>query len=214
MKHKLSSKRLVIVSVFLLLSAGCIPIPRSPSPRFYVLQSIKEPGNIAIADAGSLNDFVVGIGPITLPEYFNRPQIVTNNNDDTIEYAQFDRWAESLDAAIVRIIGQNISILAPKINVEIFPWNSVIPVRYQVIMEVVELDCRFNAQAALFMQWSVLDAQKKVLLTKRSEYRNPIGSRNYAGLVKALSVICESASREITAALAELEKKSPYVLQQ
>ena len=208
MKYSLTFGRMVAPLVFLLLSAGCISVERSPEPRFYALQSMKEAEGSAVTGADSLGNAVVGIGPVTLPEYYNRPQIVTNNSDDTLAFAQFDRWAEPLNKALAGAISQNLSILLPKTNIEVFPWHSVIPVRYQVIMKIILLDCRLSGEALLRIQWSILDAQKKkILFSTRSDYRSPVKPHNYAGLVQAISAVCESASRGIALALTELAKK-------
>jgi uncharacterized lipoprotein YmbA len=215
MKYILGVPRLVIMLIlFLLWLPGCIPVPRSPAPRFYTLQPIKEAQGSALTAAAYLKDMVIGIGPVTLPEYFNRPQIVTRNKDNTIEFAQFHRWAEPLDEAIARVIAKNFSPLLPATNVEIYPWNSVIPVRYQVVIEVIELDCRLDSDVTLLIQWSILDAQeKKVLLTRRSEYRKPVGTGDYPGVVQAMSVIYDALSREIAQALTDLAAPNPAVSQ-
>jgi uncharacterized lipoprotein YmbA len=211
MIHTTRVWRIVTPFVFLLLLLpGCISVSSSPSSRFYALQPMKETGGAALPDAGGLDNAIVGTGPVTLPEYYNRPQIVTNNSDDTVIFAQFDRWAEPLNKAMARVIARNFSIVLPKINTEVFPWNSAIPVKYQVIMEVIQLDCRLDAEVVLCVQWSILDAQeKKMLLSKRSEYRKTVGKGNYAGLAGAISAICESLSRDIAQALTGLEKQAP-----
>ncbi|MCX5703213.1 MAG: PqiC family protein [Candidatus Omnitrophica bacterium] len=147
---------------------------------------------------------------MSLPEYCNRPQIVTRNNDDSLKFAQFDRWAEPLDKAMARTISHNLALLLPRINVETFPWNSIMPVKYQVIMNTLQLDCRLDKQVVLFMQWSILDAQsKKKLFDKHSDYRIPVGTHNYSDLVQAINVICESLSKEIAQALTEVVGKGP-----
>jgi uncharacterized lipoprotein YmbA len=171
---------------------------------------MKETHGAAFPDGGSLGDALVGIGPITVPEYYNRPQIVTTNNDDTIGFAEFDRWAEPLHMAMTRIIAQDFSLILPNIHTQIFPWNSALPVRYQVIIEVTQLNCRLNGEARLSAQWSILDArEKKMLLTKRSEYHKAVGNGTYAGLAQAISAICESLSRDIAHALIELGTQPP-----
>ena len=77
-------------------------------------------------------------------------------------------------------------------------------------MEVIQLDCQLDSDAVLLAQWSVLDAQeKKMLLSKRSEYRKPVQTRSYPGLVQAVSLICESLSREIAQALTQLPTQTP-----
>lgn len=215
MKYNLSVQRITIASVFfLLLLQGCISVPTSPSPRFYTLQPIKEISGAELSGAANLSNVIVGVGPVTLPEYLNRPQIVTRRSDNTVEFAQFDRWAESLDRGMARIIAKNFSLLLPTANVEIFPWNSVIPIRYQVMMKVIQLDCKLDSDVVLLVQWSILDAQeKKILLAKRSEYRKPIETHNYPGLVQAISSIMDSVSREIAQALTQLATQSPLASQ-
>ncbi len=193
----------VPLGFLLLLSAGCISVTRSPAARFYALQPMEETGGAQLPGAGGLDNMVVGIGPVTLPEYYYRPQIVTNNSDGTVTFAQFDRWAEPLDRAMARIIARNSAILLPKISTEIFPWDSVNPARYQVSIEVVQLNCRLDGEVLMYMQWSILDTDggENKLITKRAEYRQAVVSGNYSGLVQAMSAICESSSRDIAQAL-------------
>lgn len=213
MKHILGVWRMVAGLVFfLLLLEGCISVPRSPSPHFYTLESIEEL-DTALAGAESLSDVTIGIGPVALPAYLRRPQIATKSEADTIEFAQFERWAESLDEEIARVITRNFAILFPKAGVEIFPWNSIIPVKYQVIIEVIQLDSKLNSDVVLLVQWSVLDAkEKKMLLSKRSGYRKSVETHDYPGLVQSVSAICESLSREIAQALTQLPSQNPLIL--
>jgi uncharacterized lipoprotein YmbA len=211
MKNVFSFKRtIIILAIILLSSQGCISVPRSPSPSFYTLQPVKESEDNIKPTATNLDNVVIGIGPLSLPDYFNRPQIVTRNSDDTISFAEFHRWAEPLDRAMCRTIAQNLSVLLAKTNVEIFPWNGAIPIKYQVIGEVIELDYRLGKEAQMFVQWSILDSQeKKILFTKRSEYRRPIATSNYSDLVQAMSFILGQASAEIVQVLSELTVNSP-----
>jgi len=60
----------------------------------------------------------------------------------------------------------------------------------------------------LVVQWSIIDVKnKRMLLTKRSEFRQPVKPHNYSGLSGALSAACASLSKEIAANLSELSKK-------
>ena len=194
-----------IVLFLSLLLAGCLSVPYSQSSRFYTFQPINETNSSELAGSANLDGAILGIGPVTLPEYLNRPQMVTRNADNTMEFAQFDRWAEPLDTGMSRIIAKDISLLLPKVNVELFPWNSVMPIKYQVLIKVLQLDCRLGAQAELVSQWSVIDVKnKKVLLTKRSSYKKPVLGKNYPAVVQAVSSICDSLSRDIAQDLMQL----------
>ncbi|MDD5254514.1 MAG: PqiC family protein [Candidatus Omnitrophica bacterium] len=205
MKHGLFFRRRLLCAILVISAAGCISVPRSPGVRFYTLQA--RTGEEALPGAENLNNAVIGVGPVALPEYYNRPQLVTKNNEGTIEFAQFDRWAEPLDTGIVRAISRNLSLFLPAINVETFPWNNAIPITYQVILEVIELESRLDAEVMMLAQWSILDKEdKRLLFTKRAEYRQAAEPRGYPGIIRALSGICDTAARDIAETLTRLEQ--------
>ena len=202
-------KRHIAFMIFIFLLAGCVSVPTSPTPRFYMLQSLAKdrlPGEF-----NGVSDFVVAVGPIKIPEYQDRPQIVTQDRNGMLSFAQFDRWGESLDQGMQRVIAENLTVMLPKAVFGIFPCNHAIPVRYQVIAEIIKLDSDINGAVSLAVQWSVIDAKSnKMLFTQRSEFRQETDPHSYHGLAQALSVECDYLSRKIAEVLVSLEtKKSP-----
>jgi uncharacterized lipoprotein YmbA len=184
--------------------SGCISVPNSPEPRFYVLEAAHE--DQAIKKINIASDALIGIGPVKIPENQNRPQIVTRGKEKMIKFAQFDRWGESLDLGITRLIGEYLKIMLPDTKFTLYPWSSPIPVKYQVIVEIVQLDSELNKDLIFVAQWLIIDAQStKTMLIKKSEFRHEIIPHNYTGLAKTLSAACESLSGEIAEALAALE---------
>jgi len=151
---------------------------------------------------------IVEVGPIGIPEYQDRPQIVTVDKEGMLKFAQFDRWGESLDSAIGRLLTDDLSAMFPAASFQIFPCNFSIPLTYQVVVDAVQLDSRLDKDMLLVVQWSIIDVKnKRMLLTKRSEFRQPVKPHNYSGLSGALSAACASLSKEIAANLSELSKK-------
>jgi hypothetical protein len=151
---------------------------------------------------------IVAVGPIGIPEYQDRPQIVTTDKDGMLKFAQFDRWGESLDSALARLIADNLTVMLPAASFQIFPCNFTIPLTYRVIVDVIKLDSRLDKDMLLVCQWSIIDAKnRQMVLTKRSEFRQPVNPHNYSGLTGALSAACASLSNEIAATLAELSKQ-------
>lgn len=193
-----------LVGLLLVLAlGGCLAISSSPNARFYALQAMDKsyPG-------GKFNipsSVIIGIGPVKVPEYQNRPQIVTQDTNNLLTFAQFDRWGEPLEIALPRLVSANLSVLLPGATLAISPWNLAVPVKYQVIMEVIRLESRLDKDLALTVQWSVVDLEnKKAMLTKRSEFSKPIEPHSYAGLVKTLNMECASLSGEIAKAISVL----------
>jgi uncharacterized lipoprotein YmbA len=196
-------KQIWIVCLALALS-GCISIPNSPAPRFYMLRGLNE--DRVSKKINNASDVLVGVGPVKIPEYLNRPQIVTLGKDKMIAFAQFDRWGESLDLGVARLIEEDLAVMLPEAKFTLYPWNSSIQIRYQVVVEIIQLDSELGNDMFLVAQWMVIDAKNtKTLIIKRSEFRQPIIPQNYTGLAKTLSAGCASLSSEIAQALAALE---------
>lgn len=196
----------VIVYLFFLLTlSGCITAPDTPVPRFYRLQAAD---NIQVSVRSKLaSGVIIGVGPVGIPEYQNRPQIVTQNENKMLTIAQFDRWGEPLDLALARLVSDNLTALLEGVTIKTYPWNLAIPVKYQLILDVVKLESQLDKDLFFAVQWSIIDAQaNKMVLMKKSEFRLPITPHNYSGLVKTLSTACASLSSEIAKALETLGK--------
>ena len=189
--------------VLALALGGCMAISKSPSSRFYALQTMD--ASQAGEKLNIPSSVIIGIGPVKVPEYLNRPQIVTQDTNNLITFAEFDRWGEPLDLALLRLVSANLSVMLPDATLEICPWNLAIPVKYQVILDVVRLESRLDKDVALTVQWSVIDLEnKKMMLIKKSEFSQPIEPHNYSGLAKTLSMECASLSGEIAKTLSAL----------
>jgi uncharacterized lipoprotein YmbA len=187
-----------------LVLSGCISVSNSPTPRFYVLGAVDE--NQVSKKMNIASDVLIGVGPVKIPEYQDRPHMVTRGKEKMLTFAQFDRWGESLDLGVARLIGEDLAVMLPGAKFTVYPWDSFIPVKYQVFVEIVQLDSELDKDLFLAAQWMIIDARKtKTLVIRRSEFRQPIIPQDYSGLAKTLSAACASLSGEIAEALATLE---------
>jgi len=175
---------------------GCLSIPNSQTPRFYMLDSINE--NQVNKKFNIVPDIIIGVGPVGIPEYQDRPQIVTQDKNKMLIFAQFDRWGEPLDLALKRAISEDLNAILPGAIIKIFPWNLDIHIKYQLIIDVIQLESEMDKDLFFVVQWTAIDYEtKKVLFIKRSELRQPIIPHNYSGIAKALSAACAELSSEI-----------------
>ncbi|PIQ87870.1 MAG: hypothetical protein COV73_01810, partial [Candidatus Omnitrophica bacterium CG11_big_fil_rev_8_21_14_0_20_43_6] len=97
--------------LFSFVGNGCLSVSNSPMPKFYTLPSIDNAGEVKKFEIS--HKVIIGIGPIEIPEYQNRPQMVTKNQDGLLKFAQFERWGESLDAGSARLISENLILMLP-----------------------------------------------------------------------------------------------------
>jgi uncharacterized lipoprotein YmbA len=200
----------MLICLFLLLS-GCISlsIPTSPTPRYYALDVLsKDSKKIDIS-----SDVIIGIGPVKVPENLDRPQIVTIRNDKTLKIAQFDRWGEYLDIGVAHVVRDNLTEILPTAKITLYPWAPTLAVKYQVSIEIVQMDSDLGQDLFFVTQWIVKDGKNgKTIVVKSSEFREPIMPQSYAGLAKTLSKACASLSREIAQTLATLDSQNISLL--
>ncbi|MBU1044606.1 MAG: PqiC family protein [Candidatus Omnitrophica bacterium] len=197
--------RFICIACFCLVLNGCALVPTTPSPRFYVLGAVSE--NLVSKKINISSDALIGVGPIKIPGYQNRPQIVTQDKEKMIKFAQFDRWGESLEIGLQRIIGEDLLVMIPGVKFVLYPWNQSIEVKYQVVLEIIQLDSELDKDMFLVAQWMVIDPKdSKTIMIKRSEFRHPVIPQNYSGLAKTLSIACASLSSEIAVELEAILK--------
>ena len=72
----------------------------SPS-HFYMLGPQIENTNIQ-----NMDDISMGVGPIIIPGYIDRPQIVTKTETAELHLSEFDRWAAIGESHAGRLVGK------------------------------------------------------------------------------------------------------------
>jgi uncharacterized lipoprotein YmbA len=189
---------MMVFCTLLLTLGGCASTPPS---KFYMLESIS--GIPALQGTAALDQPIsIGLGPVTLPDYIDRPQIVTRTSQNTVQLAEFDRWAESLSSNVSRTLTENLVFLLPHDTVVLYPWPGSTEVTYQVVVDVYRFDGALGEKALLEAQWSVLEKKgKKALLQKRSTFVEPVVDASFATLVSAQSRALGNLSREIALTL-------------
>jgi hypothetical protein len=192
-----------LFGILLMLLAGCAGTEPS---RFYTLTPM--PGSDAEVLSETLaQNLSVGVGPISIPDYLDRQQIVTSSNQNEIKMSEFDRWAGSLEDSFARVLSENLSIMLSTDRVFLFPWRGAITVDYQIGVEVVQFDGALGGNASLIARWGIFDVKdKKVLLVKKSSFTEPAGSKGYEALVAAQSRALMHLSRDMAAAVKSLSK--------
>jgi len=174
-----------------LLVAGC---GSSPAVDYYRLQPISGGATADPADAK-----VLGLGPLTVPGYLDRPQLVTQQAGSKVKVDEFNRWAEPLDIALPRIVTANVDQLLDSVVVVTFPYSSRVKTDYRLLGRVIRFDVNQSAEAVLEVQWSVQDADANTLLTpRRNRYTAQAGSATDPGaIVSALNETVDAFSRDI-----------------
>jgi hypothetical protein len=196
---------IVLFVIALLVAGGCA---RTQPSKFYLLQPLPAPGTESSASANR-QEFAVGIGPVELPKYLDRPQIVTRTSESEVKLSEFNRWAEPLQDNFTRVLAENLAALLPTDRIEIFPFRDSMAITYQVTVVVLSFVSEPGGNAVLSAWWTLLEeGGNKVLVTKRSTVSVPAGGEEYSAMVSAQTQAVAKLSEEISSAIkAEIQKQ-------
>ena len=188
-----------------MLLAGCSAFSPQPDPsKFYTLTAIAQPGAAATKDLG--NQVSLGIGPITLPGYLDRQEIVTRVSPNRIVPSENDRWAEPLETNLTRVLTQNLSSLLHSDRLIVYPWELNRRPNYQLEVQVLRFEANAGGDVQLSARWRVLDTNKKIpLQTGESTLTRQPVSKSTDASVAALSDALGDLSREIAKAVSAID---------
>ncbi len=194
--------RLAIVASMMLLGA----CGTSPPSAYYTLDEADfEYSRDADASA------ILGIGPIRVPEYLERPQIVTRGDGSELLIDDFNRWAEPIVNAQHRIIASNVDALLDDVIVVAFPYSAVADYSAKLSGRVDRFDMDAAGNTRLDVFWAVASADNKLLIQpRRSVYTvaggNPADPNSVA---EAMSNCLTQFSRDIAGAFEAARSASP-----
>jgi hypothetical protein len=110
-----------VVSVILVVSTLIMGCGGASMPVSYYILNPMDYG--AAADPlPAAEALVLGIGPIHLPAYLDRPQIVTRTGANSLKVNDFHRWAAPLPNELTRILSENLGRLTGIQRHETYPW--------------------------------------------------------------------------------------------
>ena len=191
------------------VTAGVGGCSSSQPSRFYLLHSTT--GSVKSPDVLSPpSEISIGVGPVKLPDYLDRPQIVTRATPGKLDLAEFDRWAEPLSENFARVLAEELSAMLSTSRVLMHPWPRTSQVDCQIAVDVVRFEGVPGGRATLGARWTLYGEQgRKVLAQRNSEISDPVDSTSYEALVAAQSRAVASLSREIAAAVREAVESKP-----
>ena len=179
--------------------------------RFYTLSSVAE------QSVSTPRRVAIGIGPITFPQYLDRPQIVTRVSQNRLAVAEFDQWGGNLDDNFSRALASDLASLLHTDRVVRFPWRESTPVKYQITADISSYEADANNRSTLTVSWNILDAKNgTVIAMRRVTYRDADetaalalsssarGARPYDEVVASMSRNIERLSDDIAAGIPDL----------
>ena len=181
-------------TLIILVFSGC---GTSPKPDFYHLEQ-----SVSTQLTGLERGVAIGIGPVNMAPYLDRPQIVTRAGNHKLELSEFNRWSEPLKSSVSRVIAVKLSNLLETNRVFLLPRREKsIPLDYQVTIDIARFDGELGGDANLTARWTIYDKSEKAILTKVSIITEASGGEGFEHLVAAENRALQMLSREIAEAI-------------
>ncbi len=189
MKH--GKTRLTVPVLGALLLAAC---GTSPPSNFYTLS----PADIPYAP-DKVGSTILGIGPIRVPEYLERPQMVTRRANQRLKVDEFNRWAEPIGDVQYRIIAENVDALLDDVVAIAYPYGGLADYDYRLVARVSRFDMDLYGNTMLDVHWGISSTDgSHVVPATRSEYTASSGDPDNPGSVAtAMNGVLEQFSRDI-----------------
>ncbi len=142
-----------ITVIFSLSACEGIGGPSTPT-EFYRLTSVDLSGKSYSSELGA--DLSIGIGPITIPGYANRPQIVSAGAGGRLIVEDFHHWAEPIQDNIERLLVADIASMLSARQVFHYPTNFT-PTSESLQIEVVisEMLRMADGKVQLSASWNI-----------------------------------------------------------
>ena len=189
-------KNIFILNCFLsvvLFISGC---GTSQKTDFYQLE---ETSNTSLV--GVEKGHIIGVGPVHLPEYINRPQIVTRSSAHHLNVSEFNRWIEPVTDSISRFLVINLSNNLNSNRVYWIPRDDrQFPLDIRIAVDIGRFDGQLGEDVFLESRWSIFGKDDRPILTKVSLISVPVKGKTYNDLVIAMNGALQALGKEISQA--------------
>jgi uncharacterized lipoprotein YmbA len=193
----------MLLLVLIGLSLGGFACSGAPAIVYYTLDPLPQAARPDLARTGSFPKRV-GIGPVQLPTYLERTQIVTRAGDHTLAINDFHRWAGPLDEEVVRIMVVAVGEALPGTEVIPYPWERRREPTHQVRLTVQRFDGQMGRSVHLRGIWTLtchVDPEKST--SKTFDIAEATAAPTMQALVAAQNRALGVLSAEIVDALCE-----------
>ncbi|MDO8430950.1 MAG: PqiC family protein [Candidatus Binatus sp.] len=191
---------------------GCASLifgPRPEPPKFYVLT----PASAAPAppsSPGSSGGLTLGLGPVKLPAYLDRNEVVIRAAENRLEFSKNDRWGESLEKNFARVLARDLAAHLGTQQIVVFPWYATTLIDLQVQVEVYRFETDVQGSAQLSAKWTIRNGDgSKILYTAESNFSQPSKPGDTTEAVAALSRDTGDLSREIANMVQQVRLQQP-----
>lgn len=174
--------------------------PKTSPAQFYRLEPLD---GAPVRGDNRISAQVIGLGPVRIPAYLDRPQMVTGATGNRMSLDEFHRWAEPLRDSLGLVLSESLAARLPGTQFLVFPWNRALTPDYQIEIDVRRFHVNAEGIAELRANWSILRNNKPLRLDT-SHIAFPAAGSDADARVAAQNRTLAQFSQELAEALRAL----------
>jgi uncharacterized lipoprotein YmbA len=185
-------------SFALVLALGCgAVLPKSEKSAFFVLTALQPAPATPSASVPSIL-----LGPVVLPAYLDRRELVTRLGSNQLRAEELELWAEPLRDSLARTLEHDLTALLGPGRVQRLPWTAPSPPTIVVGVELRRFERTVAGQVEVEADWTVSEGRRG-RVRRQTRVSLPAGASTQTA-VAALSQALATLSREIATAVQQV----------
>ena len=201
--------RWIILGLCIPIVTGCAVLLAEPAPPpiYYVLTAVPEAEGAnsagAVATGKHRSAPIVGVAPVSLPDYLDSPEIVARSTRNILDRTDLHNWAAPLADNFARALADNLGVMIPTDRVMVLPGGPLLRTDFQVSVDVSKFERDVDGLVTLIARWALFGEDGiELMAMRRSIFRQPAPADDYDAIVAAMSATVAQLSAEIAAAIA------------
>ncbi len=196
-----------------LVLCGCSLLGRpGPPPSYFLLcPEAKVPASgLQGKEPPKQGKVPVIVGPVEIPAYLDRPQVVRFTGPNKLHVSQSARWAEPLDGAVERVIAANLQglgngaldVLPFSRNVSLGPGGQGL----RILLNIYSFEQRPDGKVVLDVWWCLVPKDKIQRVAERREYlSSSLPAKTTGDMAAAMSRLLYRLSKDIFSMLVKIQ---------
>ena len=171
------SLKILIPAVVVL--SGCLGTHPVTPTRYYLLNPVEY--DSPLVPAGSVAPLSVEIAALHLPQYLEKPQIVTRTSRNRLVMDEYRQWGGNLRKNMMRVLSQNLSRLLDTAHVAMVPFRPPVPSDFRIEAEVMRFEADEKGRPWLTVHWRLSrGADGRTLATEVTVLKGPDPGESYS----------------------------------
>ena len=167
-----------------LVAMGCSFLSAKPDrTQYFVLDVGTASGGVEPA-----TEPLLGLGPIRMPTYLDRPELVTRLGSNELQVSSTDRWGEPLEQGFARALRHQLGKQLGAESIVLYPWDHKRTPPLAVAIDVARFERRADGTVELRASWTLREsASGRILSAHDEEIHEPAGDGSANAAVYSLS---------------------------